>query len=614
MSPEDRWSFNEGTHGTLHRVLGAHGSPGGTTFRVWAPSATHVSVIGSFNDWGEGVDLHGDDSGVWSGTIAGIGQGAVYKYRITGPTGGEPFDKADPFAFKAEEPPRTGSIVWDLDYSWDDAAWMDSRGKRNSVDAAISIYELHLGSWRYEPGGYRAIASQLADYMEELGFTHVELMPVMEHPFYGSWGYQCTGYFAPTSRYGDPQDLMFFIEHLHKRGLGVYLDWVPSHFPADAFGLARFDGTHLYEHADPKRGYQPDWDSLIFNYGRHEVRSFLISSATHWLDTYHADGVRVDAVASMLYRDYSRNEGEWEPNVLGGRENLEAIEFIKQLNTAVYREQPGIVMSAEESTAFPQVTAPVDAGGLGFGEKWDMGWMNDTLDYVSRDPMYRSHHHSELSFRMVYAFNENFILPLSHDEVVYGKGSLLAKQPGDRWQQFAGLRLLFGYQWAQPGKKLLFMGGEFGMEEEWNHEQELSWAQASQEGHSGVLRFVTDLNRILRATPALHELDSDPAGFRWVIGDDAASSVYAFLRMSAGGDPVLFVANFTPVVRSGYRIGVPTPGVWNEALNSDDLQYGGSGVTNGAVAADAVSIHGYDQSLVLTLPPLAAIFLAPAPD
>jgi 1,4-alpha-glucan branching enzyme len=568
-------------------------------------------VIGDFNGWGDGTDLYGDDSGVWSGTIPGIGHGDVYKYRITGPDGGDPFDKADPFAFKAEEPPRTGSIVWDLSYTWDDNDWMATRGERNNLNAPVSIYELHLGSWRYEPGGYRAIALQLADYMTDLGFTHVELLPIMEHPFYGSWGYQSTGYFAATSRFGDPQDLMFFIEHLHDRGIGVFLDWVPSHFPSDAFALAQFDGTHLYEHSDPQQGYQPDWDSLIFNYGRHEVRSFLLSSAMYWLDTDHADGIRVDAVASMLYRDYSRKEGEWQPNVFGGRENLEAIDFLKQLNTTAYGAHPDIIMAAEESTAFPQVTAPVDAGGLGFGEKWDMGWMNDTLDYISRDPMYRSHHHSELSFRMVYAYNENFILPLSHDEVVHGKGSLLAKQPGDRWQQFAGLRLLYGYQWAQPGKKLLFMGSEFGAETEWNHEQELDWALASAEGHAGVQRFVADLNALLTSTPALFELDNDPAGFRWVIGDDAASSVYAFLRLSGDGDPLLFVANFTPVVRSNYRIGVPVDGAWDEVLNSDDLRYDGSGVTNGAVVSDEVSTHGYDQSLELTLPPLAAIFLKP---
>jgi 1,4-alpha-glucan branching enzyme len=475
----------------------------------------------------------------------------------------------------------------------------------------MSIYELHLGSWRYEPGGYRAIAHQLATYASDMGFTHVELLPVMEHPFYGSWGYQSTGYFAPTSRYGDPQDLMFFVDHLHQAGIGVLIDWVPSHFPNDEHGLAAFDGTHLFEHQDPRQGYHPDWDSLIFNYGRYEVRSFLLSSAMYWLDRYHADGIRVDAVASMLYRDYSRQAGEWIPNEFGGRENLEAISFLQQLNTTAYTRHPGIVMFAEESTAFPQVTAPVDVGGLGFGEKWDMGWMNDTLRYIERDPIYRVHHHSELSFRMVYAFNENFTLPLSHDEVVHGKGSLLAKQPGDRWQQFAGLRLLLGYQWSQPGKSLLFMGGEFGVNEEWNHETELDWNLLVFDEHQGIQRWVADLNAMLTSQPALYELDNDPAGFRWVIGDDAANSVYAYLRLSADGSPLLFVANFTPVVREDYRVGVPVAGEWMELANSDDLRYGGSGVVNGVVDAEPTSTHGYDQSLPLTIPPLGVAFFVP---
>ncbi|MGI9529669.1 MAG: 1,4-alpha-glucan branching protein GlgB, partial [Acidimicrobiia bacterium] len=460
MPDDDRWSFNEGTHAGLSNVLGAHPSEDNTVFRVWAPAAKRVELIGEPTGWADGVDLAPDPSGVWTGALPGFGHGDVYKYRITGPDGSV-VDKADPVGFKTEEPPRTGSVVWDNSYEWSDDAWMADRGTRNSINAPISIYELHLGSWRYEPGGYRAIAHQLADYVTNMGFTHVELLPVMEHPFYGSWGYQSTGYFAPTARYGDPQDLMFLVDHLHQAGIGVLVDWVPSHFPNDEHGLARFDGTHLFEHEDPRQGYHPDWDSLIFNYGRHEVRSFLLSSAMFWLDQYHADGIRVDAVASMLYRDYSRQAGEWVPNEFGGRENLEAISFLQQLNTRAYTDHPGIQMFAEESTAFPQVTAPVDVGGLGFGEKWDMGWMNDTLQYIQRDAIYRTHHHSELSFRMVYAFNENFTLPLSHDEVVHGKGSLLAKQRGDRWQQFAGLRLLFGYQWSQPGKPLLFMGGEF---------------------------------------------------------------------------------------------------------------------------------------------------------
>ncbi len=611
MGDDDRWAFNEGTHATLYDTLGAHTSDTGTVFRVWAPSAQRVEVIGEFTGWTDGVDLHPDASGVWSGDVPGVGHGDVYKYRITGPAGNV-FDKADPVAFKAEEPPRTGSVVWDLEYAWDDDDWMTTRAAKNALDAPISIYELHLGSWRYEPGGYRAIAPQLAEYVSELGFTHVELLPVMEHPFYGSWGYQGTGYFAATSRFGDPQDLMFLIDLLHQEGIGVILDWVPSHFPSDAHGLAEFDGTHLYEHADPKEGYHQDWDSLIFNYGRHEVRSFLLSSAMHWLSTYHADGIRVDAVASMLYRDYSRKAGEWVPNIYGGRENLEAISFFQMLNRTAYGKHPDIQMYAEESTAFPQVTAPIESGGLGFGEKWDMGWMNDTLKYIQHDPVHRVHHHSELSFRMVYAFSENYTLPLSHDEVVHGKGSLLAKQPGDRWQQLAGLRLLLGYQWAQPGKKLLFMGGEFAVPQEWNHEEELDWGLLAYDEHQGVKNWVSDMNSVYTTIPALSERDNDPSGFRWVVGDDAANSVYAFLRFAASGDPVLFVANFTPVVRSGYRIGVPVGGEWTEALNSDDLRYGGSGITNGSVDADTISTHGYDHSLEMTIPPLSAIFLTPA--
>jgi 1,4-alpha-glucan branching enzyme len=613
LNAQDRWGFNEGTHSTLYEVLGAHLEQGGTTFRVWAPAASRVGVVGDFTGWSEPVDLVGDPSGVWSGFVEGAGHGDVYKYRITGPDGGDPFDKADPVAFKAEEPPRTGSVIWDASYTWGDDDWMRERGARNALDAPISIYEMHLGSWRYEPGGYRAIARQLVDYVVEVGFTHVEILPVMEHPFYGSWGYQCTGYFAPTSRYGDPEDFMFLVDHLHRAGVGVILDWVPSHFPSDLHGLALFDGTHLYEHADPREGYHPDWDSLIFNYGRNEVGSFLLSSAMYWLGAYHADGIRVDAVASMLYRDYSRKEGEWVRNEFGGRENLEAISFLQMLNRTVFGAHPGVQMFAEESTAFPSVTAPVDAGGLGFGEKWDMGWMNDTLTYIERDPIHRSHHHSELSFRMMYAFSENFTLPLSHDEVVHGKGSLLSKQPGDRWQKFAGLRLLFGYQWAQTGKKLVFMGSEFGVEDEWNHEGELAWGLLADDEHRGVLAWVTDLNELLRSNAALSDLDNDPGGFRWVVGDDAANSVYVFLRLSREGEPVLFAANFTPVVHENYRVGVPAAGEWLEVLNSDDLAYGGSGVTNGTLTADEMSMHGYDFSLELTIPPLAAVFLSPGP-
>lgn len=610
LHDDDRWSFNEGTHTGLYRVLGAHPTSDSTTFRVWAPSARRVEVIGDFTGWADGVDLHPDASGVWHGTIAGVGVGAVYKYRIVSQSG-EVFDKADPCATWSEEPPRTGSVVWTRDYEWGDDHWMANRAEHNALDAPMSIYEVHLGSWRYEPGGYRALADQLAAYASEMGFTHVELLPVMEHPFYGSWGYQSTGYYAPTARYGDPQDLMYLIDHLHRNGVGVILDWVPSHFPADGHGLAYFDGTHLFEHQDPQQGYHPDWDSLIFNYGRHEVRAFLLSSAMLWLDRYHADGIRVDAVASMLYRDYSRQPGEWVPNEFGGRENLEAISFLQQLNTTVFSQFPDVQMFAEESTAFAGVTAPVHLGGVGFGEKWDMGWMNDTLRYVARDSIHRSYHHHELTFRMVYAYNENFTLPLSHDEVVHGKGSLLGKQPGDRWQQFAGLRVLYGYQWSQPGKSLLFMGGEFAVNGEWNHEQELDWPLLQFEEHRGVQQWVKDLNRTLVAHPALHELDNDPAGFRWVVGDDAANSVYAYLRLARDGSPVLFMANFTPVVRNGYRLGVPIAGTWREILNSDDHEYGGSGVVNGELEAEPISTHGYDQSIEIRVPPLAAAFFVP---
>lgn len=612
LTEVDRWTFNEGTHPSLYEILGAHIDGSDTVFRVWAPSASRVEVVGDFNGWTDGWGLDPDGSGIWSGRIPDIGRGETYKYRIVPQDRGLPFDKADPVGFYCQEPPNTASVVWDLDYEWGDGSWMNSRPERNGLNAPISIYELHLGSWRYEPGGYRAIAHQLSEYITELGFTHVELMPVMEHPFYGSWGYQSTGYFAPTARYGTPQDLMYLIDHLHQAGIGVILDWVPSHFPSDAHGLARFDGTDLYEHSDPKLGFHPDWDSLIFNYDRYEVRSFLLSSALFWLDQYHADGLRVDAVASMLYRDYSRKEGEWIPNEFGGRENLGAISLLKLINRAAYARHPDIQMYAEESTAFPMVTHPTHHGGLGFGQKWDMGWMNDTLEYVKRDPVHRTFHHSELSFRMVYAFNENFTLPLSHDEVVHGKGSLLAKQPGDLWQQLAGLRLLYAYQWAQPGKKLLFMGGEFAAFDEWNHENELNWNLLAEPNHRGVHQWVADLNRMMRDTPAMYEKDCEPSGFGWIVGDDAANSVYSFVRYDAAGNSVVFVGNFTPVPRHDYRIGVPAAGEWEEALNSDNLVYGGSGLLNeGPVSAELTPTHGYDHSITITVPPLGGIFLRP---
>ncbi|MDX2380645.1 MAG: 1,4-alpha-glucan branching protein GlgB [Acidimicrobiia bacterium] len=605
----DLWRFNEGTHDGLAHVLGAHLDETGCTFRVWAPAARSVSVIGDFDDW-SGLPLVGSDSGIWSGRVRGAHRGERYLYRVVGEDGSVS-DKADPVASATEEPPSTASRIWTLDYEWGDAEWMNTRAARNAHDAPISAYEVHLGSWKYEPGGYRALAHQLADHLDRMAFTHVELLPVMEHPFYGSWGYQTLGYFAPTARYGSPQDLMYLVDLLHQRGYGVLLDWVPSHFPTDVHGLARFDGTHLYEHADPRLGFHPDWKSAIFNYDRHEVRSFLLSSARHWLEAYHADGLRVDAVASMLYRDYSRRAGEWIPNEFGGRENLGAVAFLQELNRQVYLHHPDTMTVAEESTAWPGVTRPTDDGGLGFGFKWDMGWMNDTLRYIDNDPVHRHWHHDEITFRMVYAFDENFVLPLSHDEVVHGKGSLLSRQPGDRWQQFAGLRVLLGYQFGQPGKKLLFMGSEFAMDTEWSHEEELPWALLDDPDHAGVADWVTCLNQLYRDEPALHRADSSPAGFSWVIGDDADNSVLAFLRHAGDERSVLVVCNFTPVPRTGYRIGVPRAGRWIELANGDELAFGGSGVVNGELETDDVSAHGFDVSLSVTVPPLAVVFIAP---
>jgi 1,4-alpha-glucan branching enzyme len=611
LAADDLWRFGEGTHDGLAYVLGAHPDHDGTTFRVWAPSARSVSVVGDFDGWSnDGAGLAPSPAGIWSGRVAAAHPGHRYKYRIV-TAAGAVLDKSDPVAFGSEEPPRTASVITDLRYEWGDGDWMARRAEHNRFDAPISCYEVHLGSWRYEPGGYRALALQLADHLERTGFTHVELMPLMEHPFYGSWGYQTTGYFAPTARYGNPQDLMFLIDHLHQRGFGVVLDWVPSHFPIDAHGLAEFDGSHLYEHADPRLGFHPDWTSAIFNYDRHEVRSFLLSSARFWLERYHADGIRVDAVASMLYRDYSRAAGEWIPNEHGGRENLGAIAFLQEFNRRVYLHHPDTFTVAEESTAWPGVTHPTDGGGLGFGFKWDMGWMNDTLEYMRRDPVHRRWHHDELTFRTVYAFHESFMLPLSHDEVVHGKGSLLTRQPGDRWQQFAGLRLLYGYQYGQPGKKLLFMGSELGMSEEWNHERELPWGLLQYAEHSGVLDWVAALNHLHRDEPALHRCDNSADGFRWVIGNDDANSILAFLRLATAHRPVLVVCNFTAVPRNGYRIGVPVAGRWTMLLNSDDHRFGGSGVGAELVDTDGVAAHGHDVSLAIDVPPLAACFLAP---
>jgi 1,4-alpha-glucan branching enzyme len=624
MTDLDRWTFNEGSHTRLYEVLGAHldapttksgngSSQGGAWFRVWAPNAGRVSVVGDFNGWnGDAAPMSSGDSGIWEVHVDGVRQGHHYKFRIWPRAGSRAFEKADPHAFHAEVAPRTASIVWDLSYEWHDAEWMATRRDRNSVHAPLSVYEVHLGSWMRGDVNYRTIAPKLADHVERNHFTHVELLPIMEHPFYGSWGYQSTGYFAPTSRYGTPQDFMAFVDHMHSRGIGVILDWVPSHFPNDDFALSRFDGTFLYEHADPRLGYHPDWNSLIFNYDRFEVRSFLTSSAHFWLDRYHVDGLRVDAVASMLYRDYSRQAGEWIPNEHGGRENLGAIQFLRQMNESIYADFPDVQTFAEESTAWPMVSRPTDVGGLGFGFKWDMGWMHDSLRYLARDPIYRAHHHGELTFRAVYQFSENFILPLSHDEVVHGKRSLLGKQPGDRWQQFANLRLLFGYQFGSPGKKLLFMGSELAEEQEWHHDRGLDWSLLDRPAHDGVRRWVSDLNAVYRHEPALHRHDCDASGFAWVEADDGRNSVLAFLRRSDPDRPVLVVVNFTPVVRHDYRLGVPLKGQWTEILNSDLEIYGGSGVSNsGRLVADYVPWHGHEHSLSITLPPLAVVMFVP---
>ncbi len=623
LTEHDVYLFREGSHGGLFDKLGCHPlAHGGASFGVWAPNAAGVSVIGDWNGWGahpEALTQRADGSGIWEGTLPGAQRGQAYKYRIASTVNGYVGDKADPIGFYSELAPATGSRVWSLEWDWRDATWMESRGARNGLDAPMSIYELHLGSWRRKDGqlpNYREVAHELADYLLQLGFTHVELMPVTEHPFYGSWGYQTTGYFAAAARYGTPQDLMYFIDHLHQKGIGVLLDWVPSHFPTDAHGLIYFDGTHLYEHADPRQGFHPEWNSAIFNYGRNEVRSFLVSSALFWLKHYHLDGLRVDAVASMLYLDYARKEGEWIPNRFGGRENLEAVEFLRDLNRAVYRDHPDTAMIAEESTAWPMVSRPTDMGGLGFGLKWNMGWMHDTLKYMQQDPVYRRHAHGQLTFSLIYAFNENFVLPLSHDEVVYGKGSLIGKMPGDGWQQFANLRALFGYMWGHPGKKLLFMGGEFGQRREWTHEGELEWWVTSLPEHAGMQRWVSDLNRVYRSEPALYRIDFSPDGFEWLDVDNSDASVIAFLRK--GGDavpPVLVACNFTPVPRTNYLIGVPKRGVWREILNSDARDYGGAGWGNlGAVESVPVTTHGRVESVTLTLPPLSTIMLRWEPN
>jgi 1,4-alpha-glucan branching enzyme len=622
LTADDSYLFNEGSHFRLYHKLGAHmvsqGETSGAYFAVWAPDAERVSVIGDFNGWDDTRNLlvPKDQTGIWEGFFPGIGKGTLYKYRIASRFHGYRVDKADPFSYFNETPPKTASIVWDLHYDWGDHQWMSERHRINRLDKPMAIYEMHLGSWRRagSDGGdslsYRELAPQLADYLQPLGYTHVELMPVMDHPFFGSWGYQITGYFAPSGNYGTPQDLMFLIDYLHQRGIGVILDWVPSHFPADEHGLAYFDGTHLFEHADPRQGYHPEWKSCIFNYGRKEVQSFLISNALFWLDHYHIDGLRVDAVASMLYLDYGRTSGDWIPNQYGGRENLNAIDFLRRLNESVYKHYPDVQTIAEESTDWPMVSRPNYVGGLGFGLKWDMGWMHDTLEYMQKDPVHRRFHQNNLTFRMLYAFHENFVLPLSHDEVVYGKGSLLEKMAGDDWQKFANLRALYGYMYAQPAKKLLFMGGEFAQRREWVHDASLDWHLLDYPSHAGVQHWVRDLNRFYRAEPALHEFDCESAGFEWIDCGDADSSVVSLIRKGKSTPTlVLAVCNFTPVPRQNYRIGAPQGGFWREELNSDGKEYGGSGLGNsGGVEAEPKSQHGRPFSLTLTLPPLAVLF------
>jgi 1,4-alpha-glucan branching enzyme len=624
LGEQDLHFFAEGTHARAYRVFGSHtgraGGVDGTHFAVWAPNARSVSVMGDWNDWSPQAQPLAERgaSGVFEGFVPGVRRGALYKYRVVSKLDDYTVDKSDPFGVFQEVPPGFASIVWDLGYEWGDAEWLESRGRRQALTAPMSTYEVHLGSWRRVPEDgdrpltYLELADQLPEYVERMGFTHVELLPVMEHPFYPSWGYQATGYFAPTSRYGTPQDLMRLVDRLHQHGIGVILDWVPSHFPSDEHALGYFDGTHLYEHADPRQGHHPDWGSAIFNYGRHEVRSFLLSSALFWLDVFHVDALRVDAVASMLYLDYSRKRGEWVPNEHGGRENLEAISFLREMNSAVYREHPDVQTIAEESTSWPMVSRPLYVGGLGFGLKWDMGFMHDTLGYLAFDPIYRKHHHADLTFRMMYAYTENFVMALSHDEVVHGKGSLYGRLFGDHWQKLASLRLLFSYMYALPGKKLLFMGAELGQQREWNHDASLDWHLVGEDPlHAGVQRFLADLNRLYREEAALSELDCDPHGFRWIDCHDPEHSVLTLLRSAGPGRPDVAVAlNFTPVPRSHYRVGVPTPGFWREALNSDATDYGGAGWGNlGGVETRPEPAHGQPQCLSLTLPPLGAVFL-----
>jgi 1,4-alpha-glucan branching enzyme len=621
MPPFDHERFRQGTHSQLHDWLGAHVIPeGGVEFAVWAPSARSVSVCGEFDNWdalGQPLSPRLDGSGIWLGRVAAARRGQCYRYRIVGHDHAR-LARGDPFAYAWEEPPATAPRIWTLEHDWHDDEWMALRHRHQASDAARSIYEVHLGSWQRPVDGgllsYRELAERLAHHVTRLGFTHVELLPITEHPFYGSWGYQCTGYFAPTARHGTPQDFMTLIDTLHQHGIGVILDWVPGHFPDDEHGLARFDGTHLYDHADARQGLHPDWGTRIFNYDRPEVRSFLLSSARFWLDRYHIDGLRVDAVASMLYLDYSRPAGGWVPNAAGGRENLAAIECLRELNRSIAAAFPDVQTIAEESTAWPAVSRPVEAGGLGFGYKWNMGWMNDTLRHFERDPVHRAYHQDEITFGLWYAWSERFVLPLSHDEVVHGKGSLLTRMPGDRWQQFATLRLLYGLMWAHPGHKLLFMGNEFAQIGEWSHDRALDWDLLGDAAHAGVMKWVADLNRLYRAEPALHADAFTSHGFRWVLADDPGQGVMAFLRLG-GGRQMLIVCNLSPVTRLAFRIGVPVAGIWQERLNGDALCYGGSGVGNlGCVASSAWPAHGQPQSLSLTIPPLATLYFSAPED
>jgi 1,4-alpha-glucan branching enzyme len=614
--------FKAGKHFRIYQKLGSHPmeleGQHGAYFAVWAPNAQAVSVIGDFNGWNRHthpLNPRWDGSGIWEGYIPGVGKGALYKYHVHA-RDGRRLQKGDPYALFWEIPPNTASIVWDLEYQWNDSGWMKNRHAVNALDKPFSVYEVHIGSWRKRAGGaeslsYRELADELVSYVKEMEFTHVEFMPVMEHPYFPSWGYQTTGYFAPTSRFGTPQDFMYLMDAFHQASIGVLLDWVPSHFPSDAHGLADFDGTHLYDHADPRLGFHPDWKSCIYNYGRNEVRSFLISNALFWLDIYHADGLRVDAVASMLYLDYSRKQGEWIPNQYGGNENLEAIAFLKEFNETVYKEFPDAITIAEESTAWSGVSRPVFTGGLGFGQKWMMGWMHDTLNYFKNDPIHRRYHHNMITFSIVYAFSENFMLPLSHDEVVHGKGSLIRRMPGDEWQRFANLRTLFGYMFTHPGTRLLFMGGEFGQTSEWSLEKGLDWWLLQYDVHKGMKAWVKALNHYYTHQPALYEKQFAPEGFEWVEHNDHSNSVLSYLRKGANANkPVLVVCNFTPVVREGYELGVPQGGTWKIALNSDDKVYGGSGYAVAASAkAKKETKHGRPYVISVNLPPLAVLVL-----